>query len=314
MFLISLFSLLLFVKVVVGEEPQDETTQSNLIIVRDNNSSSKKHISEALYAKAHSYFINTKIYKNYSIQDTIQHVNEVVNWEAPRELQEKFPYYQSGYDYEDQPVWIAEVGKYNVREQVEKGPEAAQNLSRYLFQGVFRLFESMIVKDSPTKEIRNVFVIGDWEGLDITQSTHLPTVRFAMHLLRTYREFLALGIGYAIGLNVNYVTTLMFESIRPILGGLFEKIELYGTNPAKWKIALQKFLPLSAIPTCVYQNILPSLTHGRVNDAKRLIFTFTSELFSKICFIDLGRFAIFIDVNQGNFIGFLRSRLICPEA
>ncbi|CAG7830304.1 unnamed protein product [Allacma fusca] len=124
------------------------------------------------------YLSKTSVYQNFTLEDTIHHVKEVDSWKAPKELQRKFPYYLSGYDYKDQPVWIGEIGKYNVKEQIQKGPEAARNLTLYLFQGIHRIYRSMWDKDAPGKEIRTAFFIGDCEGLDLNQATHIPTVSY----------------------------------------------------------------------------------------------------------------------------------------
>ncbi|CAG7716837.1 unnamed protein product [Allacma fusca] len=196
-----------------------------------------------------SFLTKTAEYQNFTLEDTIHHAKEVDSWRAPRELQEKFPYYLAGYDFKDQPVWVAEVGKYNIKEQVLKGHDAAHNLTLYLFQGVHRIIKSMMLKDTPTKEIRKVFFIGDCEGLDLNQATHLPTVSYALNIIRKYTDFVSLITGHVVGINVNYVATLAFESLHPALGNAFESIELHGSDKAKWKTVLQKWLPAKAIPT-----------------------------------------------------------------
>ncbi|CAG7817725.1 unnamed protein product, partial [Allacma fusca] len=127
-----------------------------------------------LYRKIHSFLIRTKEYKNFTFQDTVWHVRNDDSWIAPKELQEEFPYYLSGYDYEDQPVWIMEVGKFNLRKYIERGPEGEKNVTTYLFQAVHRVFKSMLDKDTPEREIRGAFIIGDCDGLEIIQTMHLP--------------------------------------------------------------------------------------------------------------------------------------------
>ncbi|CAG7724624.1 unnamed protein product [Allacma fusca] len=186
---------------------------------------------------------------NFTLEDTIHHVKEIDNWKAPKELQRKFPYYLSGYDQKDQPIWMAEVGKYNVREQIEKGPEAARNLTLYMFQGVHRIYRSLYAKDQAGKEVRTGFFVGDCEGLDLNQATHLPTVTYALETLRKYNDFLPLLVGHVVAFNVNYIATLAFESLRPLLGGVFDKIELYGPDKARYQAALKKWIPAETIPT-----------------------------------------------------------------
>ncbi|CAG7716154.1 unnamed protein product, partial [Allacma fusca] len=47
----------------------------------------------------------------------------------------------------------------------------------------------------------------------------------------------------------NYVTSMAFNSVRPILGGVFERVELFGTHRVKWMTELHKSLPKETIPS-----------------------------------------------------------------
>jgi hypothetical protein len=214
-----------------------------------NKVGGEKDIPMALYNKAHSYFRASRAFKSFTFQDTVKFIDDLSAWEAPSELKKKFPYYLSGYDHEDRPVWIGEVGKYNVREQVERGEEAIQNLTKYLFQGGLRKMESLIVKDTPTREIRQVFVISDWEGFDNTQSTHLPTVNYVAHILLMYNDFIRLGLGHALVIKQSYLTANGWESVKHLFGeGVIDKIEFVGEQE-NLEMVLRKRLPQSAIPT-----------------------------------------------------------------
>ncbi|CAG7717076.1 unnamed protein product [Allacma fusca] len=84
------------------------------------------------------------------------------------------------------------------------------------------MLKSMQVKDTDKKEVRRVFLLGDWEGLDIKQVTHLP---------------------------MSYAAEVGLQMVKPLLGGLFGNIELFGTNKAKWMKALKRILPPESIPT-----------------------------------------------------------------
>ncbi|CAG7717655.1 unnamed protein product, partial [Allacma fusca] len=57
------------------------------------------------------------------------------------EMEKLFPYYLAGYDYEDRPIWVAEIGKYNIRSVVERGPEGLNDVEKYCFQAAFRIFK-----------------------------------------------------------------------------------------------------------------------------------------------------------------------------
>ncbi|CAG7734130.1 unnamed protein product, partial [Allacma fusca] len=105
-----------------------------------------------------------------------------------------------------------------------------------------------LAKDTPTKEVREVFGILDWEGFQIAQSLHIPTVNFALNLLQTYHDFLDLGLGHSVMINTNQVTKGLFDTVQPALGDSFQKIEFFKSDKAKWMAALQKLLPSNAIP------------------------------------------------------------------
>ncbi|CAG7828416.1 unnamed protein product, partial [Allacma fusca] len=41
-------------------------------------------------------------------------------------------------------------------------------------------------------EVEEIFLIADWEGLDISQVAHLPTVIFSLRLFQTYSQIITL--------------------------------------------------------------------------------------------------------------------------
>ncbi|CAG7819717.1 unnamed protein product [Allacma fusca] len=185
----------------LADEPVKQELNSSEFKISSNK-------SLAYYKKVHSYLIRTKVHKYYTLQDTIDHVDGVLSWKAPRELEERFPYYLSGYDYDDQPVWIGEVGKFDVRGQIQRGPEAAKNLSLYLYTFFYNVLDSMQVKDTPEREIRRAVFVGDFEDFDVTQASHIPTLQFALHEYLLYRNVLGLWVSNAIGFNISYLAEL----------------------------------------------------------------------------------------------------------
>ncbi|CAG7731269.1 unnamed protein product, partial [Allacma fusca] len=112
-------------------------------------------LPHGVYLKAYSYMKNSKVFKNFTFEEVIDWIDNADKWDSP-DLSKRFPYYLSGYDYEDRPIWISEVGKYNVRKVVERGPEGTADLERYAFQGVMRCLKSMYAKDIDGKEVREI--------------------------------------------------------------------------------------------------------------------------------------------------------------
>ncbi|CAG7726945.1 unnamed protein product, partial [Allacma fusca] len=118
MVLVSIFPLLILLDIVSGQQG----TSDRILVNPEISTGDAKEPPMALYAKAHSYISRSKAFKNYTLEDSISFVNQLYHWKAPRELQEKFPYYQAGYDRYDRPVWIGEVGKFDLPGQIRKGP------------------------------------------------------------------------------------------------------------------------------------------------------------------------------------------------
>ncbi|CAG7837342.1 unnamed protein product [Allacma fusca] len=213
------------------------------------NITTKLRLPEEMYWKAHSYITNSKAFKGISFEGTVKLIDELDTWEAPEEIQRNFPYFLAGYDYEDRPVWMAEVGKYNVRKWVERGDQDLKDLEKYCFQATVRIMKSMQAKDREGREIRQGVFVGDCEGLDMTQVAHIPTVVFVLTTAQTYRDIIAQALGQIIVINANYVTQIAADLARPLAGKLMENVEIYGTNKAKWSAELRRLLPDSVIPS-----------------------------------------------------------------
>ncbi|CAG7726058.1 unnamed protein product, partial [Allacma fusca] len=81
------------------------------------------------------------IFKTFNLEDMKNWVDGISAWEAPKELEQKFPFYQAGYDADNKPVWVIEFGKYNFKEQVRQGTVGTTNLEKYLYQSAITALE-----------------------------------------------------------------------------------------------------------------------------------------------------------------------------
>ncbi|CAG7832872.1 unnamed protein product [Allacma fusca] len=106
--------------------------------------------------------------------------NELLDkWKAPKEMVEKFPYYVSGFDIEKRPVFVAEIGKWPVRQFVENGGEDLKNLDNH-FKKFLRRVEigpKAFFKESEMGASGSVVIL-DWDGFRLTQLIHEPTLQF----------------------------------------------------------------------------------------------------------------------------------------
>jgi hypothetical protein len=206
-------------------------------------------LPERVYTHIHSFMSKSNAFRGSTLEDTKNWVDRYDNWEAPKELQQKFPYYQSGFDKENRPVWVGEIGKFAIRQQIEKGPDAAADLEKYLLQASLRIGKSMLLKDTPEKPVRQAFFIADWEASDFADFAHLPTLNFVLRLMRTYVDILTEAWGYCVSINVNNAAKRGLDLVRPVIGGVLDKMDVYGEEKEKWMAGLKKYLPEQAIPS-----------------------------------------------------------------
>ncbi|CAG7734345.1 unnamed protein product, partial [Allacma fusca] len=212
------------------------------------NVSENKYLTERYFAKVFTYLRNSPAFKNATKQDIIDLVTELESWEPPERLIQNLPYYLAGYDLDDRPVWVAEVGKYDLRAEVELGEENIQACLKYLFLAVHRIVKSIYDRDTPEREIRNAVFIIDLEGFDLLQFSHTKTISLCLRLTRDYKEVTQEFMGNCVFVNVNHIGELAAALFRPILGSLMERMQLFGTNKAKWIPHLRRMLPENVIP------------------------------------------------------------------
>ncbi|CAG7730892.1 unnamed protein product [Allacma fusca] len=183
-----------------------------------------------------------------TLNDFKDFVDEISSWEAPMELQQKFPFYQAGYDNDGRPVWVIEFGKYNFSEQLMKGPEGAANLEKYMYQSAIRFFEESILDHG--KETENVLLglaIIDDEGFSFSQLSHAPTVSFLGREFKTFACLTTVGLHKIIVINEG-ISPKFIETYGPaFFGPLMELVEVHGKR-SKWEPALKKLIPEKYLP------------------------------------------------------------------
>ncbi|CAG7838235.1 unnamed protein product [Allacma fusca] len=228
-------------------------TKVPLVISSDKNEFKNFTLSPELLDKGYNFLRRSSAFNDYSKQEIFAILEELETWEAPEYFQRKFPYYHAGFDYDDRPFWISELGKYNMRAVVEKGPEALATFDKYVLQAAFYVLKSIHDRNTDGREVSEVVFLVDYDGLDMYQLTHIPTVTFALRVARIYSDLLQVALGRCIIINANYVGELAVSLLRPILGGILERVEIYGTNKAKWMPVLKKAFPENTLPTPLLQ-------------------------------------------------------------
>ncbi|CAG7827178.1 unnamed protein product, partial [Allacma fusca] len=69
--------------------------------------------------------INYILSQNVS-ENLVEDLDEIDSWEPPLNLQRAYPYYLTGFDEENRPIWVSEWGKFDLRKIVEGGNKSME--------------------------------------------------------------------------------------------------------------------------------------------------------------------------------------------
>ncbi|CAG7721045.1 unnamed protein product [Allacma fusca] len=103
---------------------------------------------------------------------------EILAYDSPPIVQENFPYYLSGYDEDGAPIWVFELGKWDVRTFLEKDNETAFAMDVACDQMLLRFKESAI-----NSQAKQFLYICDMDKYSLRQASHLRTVQFVLSKL-----------------------------------------------------------------------------------------------------------------------------------
>ncbi|CAG7639373.1 unnamed protein product [Allacma fusca] len=170
---------------------------------------------------------------------------DLERWRAPNEIEDNFPYYLSGFDFENRPIWIVEFGKWDIATLLNTGAgddASEQALSKHIDQGVWRAYNSTGMRATKGKPVKEVICIVDMDGYDRRQINSAKAVAFIIKKMRTIHGALQFAHDTFV-LNASVAAHSLLSVLRPILGRGVEKIHLFGTNPDKFKPVLLKHIP-----------------------------------------------------------------------
>ncbi|CAG7834525.1 unnamed protein product [Allacma fusca] len=169
---------------------------------------------------------------------------EILAFDAPKEIKETYPYYLSGYDEDGAPIWIFELGKWDIRKYAEKEGELYEAADIYADQILLNFRESG--RNSSAKQF---VAICDIEGFSLRQVQHPKTVQFLLRRFFRFEEIVRDGsLKHMWIINVNSLFDWLWKLGSPLLGSLANSIELYGTNKKLWLPKLLSQLPRDQLP------------------------------------------------------------------
>ncbi|CAG7722039.1 unnamed protein product [Allacma fusca] len=134
---------------------------------------------------------------------------EILQFVVPNEIQEDAPYALSGYDEDGSPIWLIELGEWEMRKYAEM----------------------------------------DVGGFNIRQAGDPKTVQFVLRLMQKVEEFgrqKLLKQGWIV--NANTLFEGVWRLSTPLLGQKGDAFELYTNNKDLWLPKILKVLPRDQLP------------------------------------------------------------------
>ncbi|CAG7719173.1 unnamed protein product [Allacma fusca] len=169
-------------------------------------------------------------------------------WISPREISSKFPYYISGFDNENRPIFVIEMGKWDLRTTIEAGGKDLEDLELHILQLFYRMEQAgKYFRNGEEQGAEDVAIITDWEDYSLLQLASSPTVQFFLKHMAGFQRIQE-QISYGFFVNANSVASTLINLARPIMGSVMERIEVHGTQKSRWIPRLLRKFRTSQIP------------------------------------------------------------------
>ncbi|CAG7829996.1 unnamed protein product [Allacma fusca] len=212
-------------------------------------------LPKEVYKKCYSIMKKSRAFRNYTYEAIVEYLNEAEAFIPPEFLVHRFPYYLAGYDYEDRPVWVGEVGKYKVDDLIDRFLDFFPIFETWGVQAAINVVKSFVAREKewPGKDIRQFVIMIDFEGLDVQLARKVlarpELILFGIKLTELYLDLGDATLAKVILLNTNYAVQIFIQLARPVLGELIERVVVLGSNKYKWKAELRRHLPKETTPT-----------------------------------------------------------------
>ncbi|CAG7826954.1 unnamed protein product [Allacma fusca] len=222
--------------------------QNTTTIAKNGNVTAARNrlYKNEVYTTAHGILTKSEVFRNFSLSETENWMDEISKWKAPKKLEAFFRYYLAGYTDDNLPLWIAEVGNVSVRQVVEEGERSMDLLEKYGQKVLLNVFRSLFRNGSP--EMSEIVAIFDFGGFRMSEVTHLPTITYMMKIMKRYVNVVDACLQQALLINATFAVQVLIDRSRPFLGHLLEKVDIYGANKNKWIPVLRRKFSDDLIP------------------------------------------------------------------
>ncbi|CAG7721994.1 unnamed protein product [Allacma fusca] len=184
-------------------------------------------------------------------QNVTKHSNDILNWEVPENIKSKFPFYITGYDFENRPVIVFEWGKWYTRSVVEKNGQELVDLKKMQDLVVERLRTSFYrrpLNDTESGLVDDEFVLlVDMKAYNLLQLTSLQNLKYLMEYFakfdKCYEKF-----AYGFMINVSAVAKQFVGLYTAFMAKYIVRTEVFGTDSKVWIPQLLRKIPPDQLP------------------------------------------------------------------
>jgi hypothetical protein len=174
-------------------------------------------------------------------------IDDIHNWEIPRNILQDYPFVISGLDKEGCPVGIFPLGEWDVKKAVESG--LRDTYIKYVDHIMGAQFGGTL-RNKCGPNVDQVVIILDMKGYSFRQVTALKAVDAILETVRRFDLNYPETLKLAVVINAPRIFSIIFGIIKPVLSAkTLSKVEIFNYDPEKWMPFLSEFIPLSSLPT-----------------------------------------------------------------
>jgi hypothetical protein len=176
-------------------------------------------------------------------------VDNVLRWEAPEVFRLYYTVGLTGFDKENSPVVIVPFGRMDLWGLISSGGK--ENFVKFTLQTLETCLFRMKGKKNPTngKEVTRITAVFDCENFALRTLSYSGVVDTILDLIRQYEANYPETLKAAYVVNAPRVFMILFGMIKPLLSAhTLGKVQIFGSEPQKWKKALLDEIPSNQLP------------------------------------------------------------------
>ncbi|CAL8144981.1 unnamed protein product [Orchesella dallaii] len=166
-------------------------------------------------------------------------VDNYLKWTFPPNYYSYLKYQIFGKDYNGVPICWLSVGKWPVKQLVEK--EETEQVSRYIYTIMEKSVQKTAECGTPG------YLIIDMDGLTYTQATHIPSLKIAFHVFQKLEQCYPEIIAKMWIINAPWIFSFAWNFVKGVFAQrTLEKITIFGCKE-EWHAEFLRMIPRESI-------------------------------------------------------------------